>query len=96
VLYVGFSAQYRAKELWSITHNFAIAENLVWNADDAEMTKRLTIGTIQLTAGKKAWDYLWVSYEKGIESIVGVFVDRPRYAAIMQVYPEGNLKLLGV
>jgi len=96
VLYVGFSAQYRAKELWSITHNFAIAENLVWDADDAEMTKRLTIGTIQLTAGKKAWDYLWVAYEKGVEAIVGVTVDRPRYAVIQQVYPEGNLKLLGV
>jgi len=96
VLYVGFSAQYRAKELWSITHNFAIAENLVWNANDAEMKKRLTIGTIELTDGKKAWEYLWVAYEKGIEATVGVTVDRPRYAVVQQVYPEGNLKLLGV
>lgn len=96
VLYTGFSASYRAKEMWSLTHNFAIAENLVWDANDAEMVKRLTIGDIQLTGGKKAWDYLWIAYEEYPTPILGTLVHKPRYCIIQQVHPSGNLKLLGV
>ena len=96
VLYTGYSAQYRAKELWSLTHNFAIAENLEWDANDAEMVKRLTVGDIQLTGGKRAWSHLWVAYEESPDAVTGLLVEIPRYAFEEQVYPSGNLKLLGV
>ena len=96
VLYTGFNANYRAKELWSLTHNFAIAENLEWDANDAEMVKRLTVGTIQLLNGKRAWSHLWIAYEESPDVITKSLVEIPRYAFEEQVYPAGNLKILGV
>lgn len=96
LLYVGFQAQYRAKELWSLTHNFCIAQNLEYDADNAEMVKRLTIGDIVLTNGKRAWSHLWVGYEPRLDATTGLTVEIPRYAFEEQVYPSGNLKLLGV
>jgi len=78
VLYTGFSATYRAKELWSLTHNFAIAENLEWSDTDDEMKKQLTIGTIQLTSGKRAWSHLWIAYEESPDAVTGLLVEVPR------------------
>ena len=96
VLYTGFNANYRAKELWSLTHNFAIAENLEWDANDPEMVKRLTIGNIQMLNGKRAWTHVWVAYEESPDAITGLLVDIPRYVFEEQVYPSGNLKILGM
>jgi len=96
VLYVGYTTQYRAGQLWALTHNFWIGENLVWDANNPEMVKQLTIGDIQLTGGKKAWDYVWIYYDESPDVVAGVMVEIPRHVFVEQVYPEGNLKLLGV
>lgn len=79
---------------FTVQHKFGIAKNLVWNANDPEMVKRLKVGDIEITGGKKGWEYIWVMYEEQPNAVDGLTIEVPRYAFVARVYPSGNFNLL--
>jgi len=84
-LFLGAAGSKRGCGDWEITFRFAASPNVT----------NLTIGDITGIT-KKGWEYLWVRYEDVEDTVAKALVKRPVAVYIEQVYPYGDLNLLGI
>jgi len=82
LLFTGFRIANRAEELWELEFTFRISPNLA----QADMPVLVDYNgeTINFTAGKKGWEYMWV--KEISKPLAGKKVSRIREAYIAQVY----------
>jgi hypothetical protein len=85
VLFLGATGAKRGSGDWEVTFRFAASPNVT----------NLTIGTIT-GIDKKGWEYLWVRYVDTDDDTAMALVKRPVAVYIEQVYPYGDLNLLGI
>lgn len=83
-LYLGASGNFAQGEGWTITHQFASGEN----------KGSIDVGGDITVASKKAWEYLWVAYDK--EVVDDKVAPQPYAAYVERVYDEGNFVLLEI
>lgn len=81
VLYMGMTGQCEPNNFWTLTHKFAVGENL----------KNVPI-TPELGIDKGAWEYLWCTYQQTV--LNGVALQVPRAAYVEQMYYSADLNLL--
>ncbi len=84
-LFLGATGSKRGSGDWEITFRFAASPNVT----------NLTIGDIT-GINKKGWEYLWVRYQDTEDATAKALVKRPIAAYVEQVYPYGDLSLLGI
>jgi len=85
VLFLGASGSRRGYGDWEITFRFAASPNVT----------NLTIGDIT-GINKKGWEYLWVRYSDSEDAVAKALVKKPVAVYIEQVYPYGDLNLMGM
>ncbi|HQL54779.1 MAG TPA: hypothetical protein PLQ87_08720 [Phycisphaerae bacterium] len=85
VLFLGAAGSKRGSGDWEITYRFAASPNVT----------NLTIGDIT-GINKKGWEYLWVRYSDSEDTVAKALVKKPVAVYIEQVYPYGDLGLLGI
>jgi hypothetical protein len=83
LLFLGATGQCRDGEAWSVTWRFAVGEN----ETDVEICDGLTI------ASKKAWEYLWVTYQETIAA--DEYLLTPYDAFVERVYHTTDFTKLG-
>ena len=84
-LFLGAAGSKRGSGDWEITYRFAASPNVT----------NLTIGDIT-GINKKGWEYLWVRYSDSEDTVAKALVKKPVAVYIEQVYPYGDLGLLGI
>jgi len=84
-LFLGAAGSKRGCGDWEITYRFAASPNVT----------DLVVGDIT-GISKKGWEYLWVRYEDVEDTVAKALVKRPVAVYIEQVYPYGDLNLLGI
>jgi len=84
-LFLGAAGTKRGSGDWEITYRFAASPNVTG----------LTIGEIT-GIDKKGWEYLWVRYADSEDAVAKALVKKPIAAYVEQVYPYGDLNLLGI
>jgi len=84
-LFLGAAGSKRGSGDWEITYRFAASPNVT----------NLTIGDIT-GINKKGWEYLWVRYSDSEDAVAKALVKKPVAVYIEQVYPYGDLGLLGI
>ena len=85
LLFKGCSGSKSGNELWSLTFRFAASPNMsgIYVGDIGPITK----------AG---WDYLWVSYARGVDDTAHRMVPRPVAVYVERVYPRADFSVLGI
>jgi len=84
-LFLGASGSKRGSGDWEINYRFATSPNV----------NGLAVGDI-VGISKKGFEYLWVRYADAEDSAAKALVKRPIAAYVEQVYPYGDLSLLGI
>lgn len=82
---IGASGTKRGGGDWEINYRFAASPNVTG----------LAVGDITGIA-KKGWEYLWVRYSDSEDAVAKALVKKPVAVYIEQVYPYGDLGLLGI
>jgi hypothetical protein len=106
VLFKGADGNYKDgdKAPWTVTGKFGYSKNMT-AGDSAGVDAALTIGRAGHEINVpdlRGWEYLWVSYITGTETItynggsLKVPVEYPRWAYVEQVYLEGTFTNLGL
>ncbi|VTU02442.1 Uncharacterized protein OS=Isosphaera pallida (strain ATCC 43644 / DSM 9630 / IS1B) GN=Isop_2424 PE=4 SV=1 [Gemmataceae bacterium] len=86
VLYLGASARPGSTSRWAVTHSFAVQRNEV----------NLRISDTIVVPVKKGWDYIWVGYRKGLNTIMNQVVNVPAAAFVEYVYDNGDFDVLEI
>lgn len=81
VLYLGMTGQCEPNNFWTLTHKFAAGENLT----NVPVTPELSMD-------KKAWEYLWCTYQQAV--VNGIALQVPRAAYVEQMYYSADLNTL--
>jgi len=84
-LFKGASGSLNDWTTWEITFKFSSQPN----------ASSFAVGPITIPL-KRGWDYLWVRYRETEDAAAGHLAKRPIAAYVEQVYPMGNLGLLGI
>jgi hypothetical protein len=84
-LFLGAKGSRRGRGDWELTFDFAGSPNATG----------LTVGPIS-GIDKKGWQYLWVRYQKAVDSTNSVLVETPLLVFIETVYTETDLSGLGI
>ncbi len=84
-LFLGAAGSKRGSGDWEINFRFAASPNV----------SGLSVGDI-VGISKKGWEYLWVRYADAEDAAAKALVKKPIAAYVEQVYPYGDLALLGI
>jgi hypothetical protein len=85
VQFQGATGSKTGQELWEVTFKFAAGPHL----------QDITIGDISGIT-KRAWDYLWVSYEDIHDAGSNAVAKNPKEVYVEQVYFQGDFSTLGI